>query len=170
MGVVLAYTRMGLFDFFRKSKSTLKVEPDPRPKSKFRFLKAKDKEGNLLYIAANSGYQDYQLKEKYPWHLWILMEARNQNDHGHPTDKEIKVLNKLERKIDATLNGVCTAHLVARITVNSGNELLYYVDDAEKAHAVLQTLTADPKPLREFEYRLEKDETWQEVNLILNKQ
>ena len=141
---------------------------DRIPKENFAILKANDQNGGLIFIMANFGYKNYQFKSDYPWFLWIEIVTKEKNANGHPTDEEAEVLNGMEDEIDSELRKVCTVHYVGRTTLNGTRELLYYIDDPEKANPVLQRLVNDANPIREFEYRIEEDKEWSNVEYILN--
>jgi hypothetical protein len=166
IGLILLVISMGLFSFLKGKKNAAGQERFP--KESFSILQATDQNAGLIFITANYAYKDYKFKSDYPWFLWIEVETKDKNKNGHPTSGEAKILNQMEDLIDAELKKVCTSHYIARTTLNGSRELLYYVDDPEKANPVLQKLVSDPNPIRQFQYKIEQDKDWDKVNYILN--
>lgn len=156
---------MGLFSFLNKKNTG---EQERFPKESFSILKATDENGGLIFITANYAYKNYKFKADYPWFLWIEIETKDKNENGHPTNSEAKFLNQMEDLIDAELRKVCVSHYIARTTLNGSRELLYYVDDPEKANPVLQRLVSAPNPIRQFQFKMEEDKGWNNVDYILN--
>ena len=107
-------------------------------------------------------------KSDYPWFLWIEIDTKDKNENGHPTRDEAEFLNQMEDLIDAELKKVCTSHYIARTTLNGSRELLYYVDDPEKANPVLQRLVSDQNRITQFDYKMKEDKEWDKVDYILN--
>ncbi len=157
---------MGLFSFFKDKKNA--GGQGKFPKERFSILKATDQNGGLIFITANTAYKDYRFKSDYPWFLRIEIQTKDKNENGHPTSDEARLLNRLEDLIDAELKKICTSHYIARTTSNGSRELLYYVDDPEKANPALQRLVCDPNPIRPFEYKMEEDKDWGKVDYFLN--
>jgi hypothetical protein len=164
-GLILIIIVMGLFSFLNKKNTG---EQERFPKENFSILKATDENGGLIFITANYAYKNYKFKADYPWFLWIEIETKDKNENGHPTNSEAKFLNQMEDLIDAELRKVCVSHYIARTTLNGSRELLYYVDDPEKVNPVLQRLVSDPNPIRQFQFKMEEDKDWNNVDYILN--
>lgn len=78
-----------------------------------------------------------------------------------PTTEESKVLHNLEVSIATPLQATHNAIFLARITARNQRVLLYRVHDPEAANDVLQILSTEDTPLREWEYEMEHDATWE---------
>ncbi len=164
-GLVLIIIVIGL-SFLKDKKNAGGQERFPE--DSFSILQATDQNGRLIFITANYAYKDYKFKADYPWFLRIEIEVKDKNANGHPTSDEAEFLNQMEDLIDAELKKVCSSHYIGRTTLNGLRELLYYVDNPEKANTVLQRLVSDPNPIRQFEYTIEEDKDWDKVDYILN--
>jgi hypothetical protein len=156
-GLILIVTVMGLFSFLKGKKN--EGGQERFPKESFSILKATDQNGRLIFITANYAYKDYKFKSDYPWFLWIEIETKDKNKNGHPTSDEAKFLNQMEDLIDAELKKVCTSHYIARTTLNGSRELLYYVDDPEKASPVYRDWSVIKIQLDNFNIRWRKTMT-----------
>lgn len=137
------------------------------PAENWCIQKATDQNNNLVFITANLSYKDFQQKEAYSWFLWVNIKTGAQNANGHPTADEAPVLNATEDAITAALRQVCVAHFVGRTTVKGHRELLYFLDDPEKANAALTKLAKKRQP-RPWEYQMQEDPEWQHVLPFFN--
>lgn len=78
-----------------------------------------------------------------------------------PTNDEIQALNRVEDDISSALQRDENALFLARITCRATRELLYRIHDPKVANESLQQLISADSQLREWEYQMEKDESWQ---------
>ena len=118
-------------------------------------------------VVVNEALLAFKDIEIFPWHLTIIIEARDMAENGMPTRAESDVLLDLAEKIEATLLEAATDQgsdnvlFLARSTWNRRCELDYYVHDPEIAHQALQVLINDPSNPREWQYHMEADPQWE---------
>ncbi|QHL88949.1 DUF695 domain-containing protein [Nibribacter ruber] len=156
--------------FFGLSKNrTGEAGKERFPLEDFSILQANDRNGGLGFLMVNQSYKNYEFKKEYPWYLWVDIEVREKNANGHPTSNEATHLNNLEDEIDAELKKVCGRHYLGRTTFEGTRELLYYVDDPEKANAVLQKLASNPNSIRQFQFKIEEDKEWSKVAYLFQQ-
>jgi hypothetical protein len=156
-----------LVTFFLLQPQFCMAQADRTPRENWCVQKAKDQNGDLVFITANLGYKNYAYKTEFPWCLEVNATTVNKNPNGHPTDKEAPVLNATEDIITAALLKVGATHFVGRATVNGYRELFYFVSDPEKANRALSQLAKKRQP-REWEYQMKRDEQWQRVDSFLS--
>lgn len=114
-------------------------------------------------VVVNTALRDFVDRKHYPWHLRIEIACKDLADKGMPTSEEGKILYQIEDEIGAALDLQKNALFAARVTCNGQRELMYRIQDPEKADVRLQQLIATPHPIREWDYRMEEDPNW---NLI----
>lgn len=139
-----------------------KAQVSYMPKEEWCVQKINDQSDNLAFITANMGYRSYPYKDKFPWSLAVNITTIEQNQNGHPTDKEATMLNLTQDIITEAFKQAGTVHFVGRVTVKGYRELYYYVADPEKANAILTKLTKKRQP-RIWEYQMQEDSQWQRV-------
>ena len=98
--------------------------------------------------------------EAFSWQLSIIIDMAEKHDVGLPTSAETEVLKQLAKELRGHLEANSNAAFLASITWNGTRQLVFRVRDPEVAHAYLTTLTADPSPVRQFDYRIDKDPAW----------
>jgi hypothetical protein len=129
------------------------------PEENWCIEKGVDQNGDVVFITINLGYQGYLLKEQFPWLLWVNITTEHQNESGHPTEDEATILNNVEDVITSHLADHCKVQYIGRVTKNGFRELIYFVDDPEKANQTL-TLLTEQQNLREWEYEMKRDAEW----------
>ncbi|HIE4563355.1 TPA: DUF695 domain-containing protein [Stenotrophomonas maltophilia] len=112
-------------------------------------------------VVVNSALRNFKNLAAFPWHLRINIDCKLQGQNGMPTTEESKVLHNLEVSIATPLQATHNAIFLARITARNQRVLLYRVHDPEAANDVLQILSTEDTPLREWEYEMEHDATWE---------
>jgi hypothetical protein len=69
------------------------------PGTNFTIYKFDLPEGSAL-ASINRAYDKYPNKIHFPWCVQLLLEIKEKNEKGHPTDNEAEVLNILEGRIE----------------------------------------------------------------------
>lgn len=77
-----------------------------------------------------------------------------------PTHDELKVLDQLEEIFSTNLLANENAMFLARITCKGARDLCYRVHNPDSADEILSQFCSGENPLREWEYRMEKDVGW----------
>ena len=77
-----------------------------------------------------------------------------------PTAGENAILYSLEDRFSVLLGAHDNAIFLARVTCQGVREISYRIRDPESANDVMQALIAESPPIREWEFRLEKDKAW----------
>ena len=138
------------------------------PEEKFATREAK---GDNFYkiMIVNTSLDDYAYKEIFPWSLWIGIDVNETSGpFSMPTDKESSVLNALEDLIESILKKHCQCHFVGRITHSGQRDVYFYIDSPGKIHEELQKLIESKLSLREFQYVIEEDKEWKQVDMFYN--
>lgn len=113
-------------------------------------------------VVVNSALRKFNQKEQFPWHLTITIGCNFLGTRGMPTPEEVEVLEAIEDGINSQLETAAdNVIFLARVTCQGERNLLYRVSDPEVANKTLQELVSDPSPLREWDYEMESDPSWE---------
>jgi hypothetical protein len=129
---------------------------------KFSILKA-ELDGHLLVANIAVGLDTYEHKGETPWFLSISVPLLSPSDEGFPGPEEASQLNLLEEKIEAELRSTCTVVFVGRVTWSANREILFYLDNPDKAAEVLNAL--EGRERHSFAFQCVEDETWSELRV-----
>lgn len=155
------YPRLAAISQFIREKKIFKY-----PGEKFRVVEYTDTEGYSAFITANSAYRTFHYRANFPWCLTVRVNIHDYNENGYPVEGEAEVLNAFEEMLDGHLKSGCVAHYIGRITFYKRREIIYYVDDPNKAKLFLVNAAESPEVIRNFQFTLEKDEDWQRITFI----
>ena len=117
-------------------------------------------------IVVNDALLKFVEIEVFPWHLCIIIEAKDLVENGMPSPAESSLLfavgDELEKTVldGRTQQGATNALFLARSTWNKTRELLFQVHDPKIAHEALQALLNSRKWEREWEYKMSNDKSW----------
>ncbi|WP_020569335.1 DUF695 domain-containing protein [Neolewinella persica] len=119
----------------------------------------------FLGIASiNTSLVGFNSKEVFRWHLSILFDLQNTNAAKLPTDKEIKVLDKIEDEYHNLVIGPSKKKpnglFLARIFWNNTAELIWRVYSPEEIHVKLSGILKDENYTHPFDYRIDDDKEW----------
>lgn len=138
------------------------------PKELFATREAKGEDYYKIMIV-NTSLKDYQYKECFPWSLWLSIDLQDKvAPYGMPSVAEGDVLNKLEDVFEKIVQNNSRHHYVGRITHNGNRDIYFYLDNPDDVHKELQKLIESNMSLREFQYVIEEDPTWNQVDIFYN--
>lgn len=137
-----------------------------QPEAKWCLQRAVDESQNLVIILANLGYKNFPRKADYPWLLQVNITTVHQNRNGHPTDDEAAAMNLVEDGLTAALRKAVAIQFIGRATVKGSRELVYFVNDAAKANALLTQLAKKPQ-VRRWEFSIAKDLQWKHAEDLI---
>jgi hypothetical protein len=115
-------------------------------------------------VVVNAALREFAHRDVFPWHLSVVIDARELADHGMPTRDEYLVLDAIGDLIEATLLETRNAIFLARETWNGRRQLVYRVNDPDVAAQALQALIDRGQQRREWEFRMEADVEWADAN------
>ncbi|HEY5750635.1 MAG TPA: DUF695 domain-containing protein [Chryseolinea sp.] len=138
------------------------------PKDGFNLRESKGPDFYSVMIV-NEALKGYQYKGDFPWFLYFDIEIKETTEKfALPSDEEAKVLNYLEDKISDIIKATVSSHFIGRITENGHRELFFYVESPEEIHERLQELVTDEHQVREWEYSIEEDPEWSNVEFFFD--
>ena len=127
------------------------------------------KQDDLPGVAVvNSALVEFEPKIVFGWHFSVLVDAKDLGENGMPTPEEQQVLYDFEDKIDPVVKAQGNALFLARVTHNGQRQLIYRVHNPEPLNKYLQGLIKSKDHQREFDYRIEPDESWELARWFLN--
>lgn len=138
------------------------------PGQNFDVIETFDAKGNIIFTTANFAYLDFNYKNDFPWFLRITIQFNEFSDNGQPSEEESSILNEFEDFLETEIKEVSIVHYIGRSTYNGKRDILYYLDNAERASLRLTLLASNPDPVRAFHYNIENDSAWANVAKILN--
>jgi hypothetical protein len=131
------------------------------------FSLLKGEYDGLPFIAMiSSELRDYQPRDSRPWFLGLSAPLSNPTAGGFPTNEEAEDLNQWEDSIGQEITAQCKHVFVGRVTWKAHRELLYYIDEPERAVKSLQKLI-DTGRMRPFAFRCEQDSQWKNASIFL---
>ena len=134
------------------------------PKESFTVITHEDSISPMVAII-NKSIKDFEPKEVFGWHCSVLIKCKDIINKGMPSSEEQKVLDKFEDKLSKLIIGRGTANAIylGRITWNGTREIIYLVNNPEKAATKLQALIDKKKYPREFDFSIEPDYNWDKI-------
>lgn len=124
------------------------------------------KDGLPAIIMFDKTSKNYNNKSNFPWFIEIIISSLNSNDEGLPFQGEDIVLNHFEDKFEEALSKVTTIKFIGRATWNKYRNLYYYAKEGEKAHECLSNFLEGEEQIRPFQYKIEEDKEWSNINEI----
>lgn len=117
-------------------------------------------EEGIGFVNVNQAYENYPNKKYFPWCAQLLLEFKDKNENGHPTDQEAEVLNEIEGKIENFLKEKHSVHFIGRVTRKDYRDLIYYIDhplfDQESTKDFFDEINA----VRGVNFNLDEDPEW----------
>ena len=126
-----------------------------------------DTDEGIGFVNVNQAYENYPNKKYYPWCAQLLLEFKDKNENGHPTDKEAEILNELEDKIESFLKRNHKVHFIGRITRKDFRDLIYYIDEPRLDQEETKTFFDEINSLRGVNFNLDKDPDWNFVSGLI---
>jgi hypothetical protein len=112
-------------------------------------------------VVINSALRSFDGRLLFSWHLKLDIKCQLLADNGMPTAEETRILYDFEDRLSALLDAQRNAIFLSRVTCQGTRELSYRVHNPKAANNKLRQLLAKPAPIREWEYRMEEDPSWQ---------
>lgn len=132
------------------------------------LVKVSVRNDDLTGVATiNSALVDFQPKEVFNWHFTILIEMEDHGEDGMPSDAEEAVLREFEAQVDPQIRLNGNALFLARVINDGLLELVYRVYKPEIADDFMQSLIADERNIRPFDYRIDPDQKWEKADWYL---
>ena len=116
-------------------------------------------EGLPVVLVVNSTLVHFEPKDKFPWHLSIIIDVQDLAERGMPTSKESELLTTLSEQMDYELTKDGNALFFVRQTWNGHKQLLFRVMDPKLTDTTLKSLLSTHN-IREWEYRMDHDGDW----------
>lgn len=115
----------------------------------------------------NKAYDNYHNKALFPWYAIINIHLQDQNENGHPTDREAEVLNSIEQRVTDYLKKGRTVHFIGRVIRPGERDLLYYLDDRKFPEEETKTFFDALNAVRLINFEIQKDPKWALVKTFL---
>lgn len=134
------------------------------PEEIYKVLEFKQEQLTGIAIV-NDNLKSKNLKKVFSWNCSILIDFDKTIENRMPSEEELKIIEKFEEFLNNKIKGnnkeKPNALFFARITWNSTRQLIYKIYSPELANDFLTKLIDSENYPREFNYRIEKDETWE---------
>jgi hypothetical protein len=137
------------------------------PEEVFAILEWQD-EGLPAICVVNQALANFEPKVVFGWHLSIILTCEQLGDNGMPTLDEKQILDQFGDELDCDLKAEGNALFLARITWNGTRQLLYRVYDPDVANEYLIGIINKKTQVREFDFRMENDDTWKFAKYYLS--
>ena len=115
-------------------------------------------------VTVNQAYENYPNKKYFPWCAQLLLEYKDKNENGHPTDQEAEVLNEIEDKIENFLKEKHKVHFIGRVTRKDFRDLIYYIDQPRLDPEGTKIFFDEISSIRGVNFNLDEDPEWKFVS------
>ena len=126
-----------------------------------------DTEEGVGFINVNQAYDNYPNKKHFPWCAQLLIELKDKNENGHPTDQEAVILNELEDRIQSFLKKNHQVHFIGRVTRKDFRDLLFYIDQPRLDQAETKAFFDEINSIRAVNFNLDNDPEWKFVSGLI---
>lgn len=133
-----------------------------KAENKFVTLKF-ELDKKICEAVINRDYKGFKEKQLFPLSLFIKVKTEDQDEYGHPTEKEAKIFYALQTDIIAEMNDAFSFCHVGTTTMTGYRDILLYIDLAhqKKASDVLSRLKNENPRILSFVF--EEDPEWEAV-------
>lgn len=157
-------------NLFGQKKNELKNFDGPTepmyPGEKFTVGQIETEDG-IGFVNINQAYDNYPNKKYFPWCAQLLLEFKDMNINGHPTNNEAKVLNGLENKIERFLQKNHQLHYIGRVTRKNFRDLIYYIDQPRLDQEETKIFFDEINSVRGVNFKLDNDPKWEFVSGLI---
>lgn len=155
---------------FRRNKNKPEKTYGPAepiyPGENFTVGQIETEEG-IGFVNINQAYDNYPNKRYFPWCAQLLLEFKDKDESGYPTDQEAEVLNELEDKIENFLQEKHKVHFIGRITRKDFRDLIYYIDQPRLDQDGTKKFFDEISLIRGVNFDLDKDPEWKFVSGLI---
>ncbi len=157
-------------NLFKRNKDQQKKTSGPTepiyPGENFTVGQIETEEG-IGFANVNQAYNNYSNKKYFLWCAQLLLEFKDKNENGHPTDQESEVLNELEDKIENFLKDKRKVHFIGRVTRKDFRDLIYYMDQPRLDQDETARFFDKINSIRRVNFNLDKDPEWKFVSGLI---
>lgn len=157
-----------MFNLFKKKKETRSILiPDEKC-----AVVSSTFDGLPAVIVVNTALRAFKDKDLFGWTCSLIMDYENLADNGMPTSEESKlVIDYLEGLSKQIIGDPVhpNALFLARVSNNGTCQILWQINDPKPVDELLNKIINDSTYPREFDYRIEYDETWKRVSWFLQE-
>jgi hypothetical protein len=111
-------------------------------------------------VVVNTSLRAFEQSTLFAWHLKITVECLHITESGMPTADELPILETMEDRVTALLQANDNAAFFARVTCRGVRELVYRVQEPDRANELLQSLVDEESSGREWDFHMEFDPGW----------
>ena len=138
------------------------------PEESFTVGQIETDEG-IGFVNVNQAYDNYVNKKLFPWCASLLIEFKDKNESGHPTDQEAEILNELEDKIEKFLKRQHKVHFIGRVTRKDFRNLFYYIDQPRLIQEETNKFFDEISSVRAINFNLDNDPEWEFVSGLIKQ-
>jgi hypothetical protein len=153
-----------MFNLFKKNKEesweSIKSSGKAFPKTKITILSFQDDDDQPHTAWINTGYKNYPYSQYCPILGLLNVDYEDMNDLD---------IGEIQEYFDAELNKVCVCHLISRIPVEGGIEMLFYIEDQDKIQDKLDEMYASEDLLVDFGCSLRTDANWETIQDMMEQ-
>lgn len=124
--------------------------------------------GNKLLAVINTDLLSWDSKASHPWISVLTLKYDGSNSNGMPSDKEYKLLDKIQDEIIIELKDIDGYLNIGRQTANGEREIYFACRDFRKPSKVFYKVQRNYSDSFEIEYDIYKDKYWQSFERFNN--
>lgn len=155
-------------NFFKRKKEDKSIDTSSKlfPGEDFSVGYIQTKEGDWT-VNINHAFDNYPYKQEFQWCAQILIEFKDKNESGFPTDKEAVVLNQIEDKIVVFFQKKHKVHFIGRITRKDFRDLIFYINTPEFDKESTKLFFDEINSIRRINFEIDNDPAWNIVSGFL---
>ncbi|WP_298136402.1 hypothetical protein [Flavobacterium sp.] len=153
-----------MLNLFKKKNNesweSIKASGKAFPKTKISILSFTGEDDEHYTAWINTGYKNYPYKEYCP--VLGLLNVDYEDMNGYD-------IGEIQEYFDKELNKACVCHLISRVPVEGGIEILFYIEDLDSINNKLEKLYASEDLLVDFGCSLRTDANWETIVDMMEK-
>lgn len=131
-------------------------------------LEAELESGNKLFAIINTDLLNWDSKASHPWISVLTLKYDGSKSNGMPSDKDYKLLDKIQDEIMQELKDIDGYLNVGRQTAKNEREIYFACRDFRKPSKVFYKVEQKYSGNFEIEYEIYKDKYWQSFERFNN--
>jgi len=141
------------------------------PKEKFAVVTT-EVDSLPAVIVVNTNLRKFKAKDVFGWSCSLVMKYERLAENGMPTPEESDFVYEYLEELSEQIIGDPShpnALYLARITWRGTCEVIWQVNNPEPVDKLLRGIIESQSYLREFDYQMEYDATWDNVSVYTQK-
>ena len=145
------------------------------PEEGFAIMEAKDEDGYVSMMVFNTSIwksrDNAVLKSVFGFHCSVILDYKEIDENLWPSHEEFRQMHDITEEMDKAIKfneQHPNALFVGRIHYKGTCEMIWVVNNPDITAEYLDGIIARNEQLREFEYRIESDREWKQLDCYIS--